>query len=149
MRRLSVLGLVLAIIAVAGVALAADPTGTWNWTMTGGRGGGGGGGGGGGKAAARQQTLKLKLDGDKLTGAVVGRNDTETAIDDATYKDGAISFSVTREFNGNKMTTKYTGKLSGDTIEGKIEMPGRNGGDPRTMDWKATRAVEKPAGKTT
>jgi len=28
---------------------------------------------------------------------------------------------VTREFNGNKVTSKYTGKLSGDSIKGKME----------------------------
>ncbi len=140
MRRLSVLGLVLAFVAVAGVALAADdPTGTWKWTMTGGGGKGGKGGGGQG----REVTLKLKLDGDKLTGAMVGRNDTETPIADASYKDGKISFSVTREFGGNTMTTKYSGTLSGDTITGKVEMPARGGGEPRTMDWTAKRSAEK------
>jgi hypothetical protein len=135
MRRLSVAGLVLAIVAVAGVALAAEnPTGTWTWTMTGGRGGGG---------QAREVTLKLKLEGDKLTGAMPGRDGAETAIDDAKYKDGDLSFSVTREFNGNKMTTKYSGKLTGDTIKGKIERPARGGGEPTTTDWEAKRAVEK------
>ena len=47
---------------------------------------------------------------------------------------------MTREFNGNKMTTKYSGKVSGDTIKGKIEMPARGGGDPMTRDWEAKRA---------
>ena len=130
-------------MAVAGVVLAADtpnPTGTWTWTMAGGRGGKKGGG------QAREQTIKLKLDGNKLTGVMVGRNDTETKIDDgATYKDGDFSFTVTREFNGNKMTTKYTGKVSGDTIKGTIEAPGRNGGDPVKRDWEAKRATEKKA----
>jgi hypothetical protein len=49
---------------------------TWNWTTT----------GMGGQALTT--TLKLKLDGDKLTGAVMGRNDQETAIEDATYMNG-------------------------------------------------------------
>ncbi len=95
------------------------------------------------RGAAREQTLKLKLEGDKLTGALLGRNDEETKIEDAKYKDGEFSFSVTREFNGNKMTTKYTGKVSGDTIKGTIEAPGRGGGDPVKRDWEAKRADEK------
>jgi hypothetical protein len=36
----------------------------------------------------------------------------------AKYKDGELSFTITRERNGQKMTTKYAGKVSGDTIKG-------------------------------
>lgn len=39
---------------------------------------------------------------------------------------------------------KYSGKVDGDKLTGKIEMPGRDGGEPRTMDWNATR---EPAAK--
>ena len=141
MRRLSVAGFVLALMAVATMVVAAEtanPTGTWKWTMTGGRGGKKGG-------AAREQVLKLKLEGTTLTGAMVGRNDEETKIEDAKYKDGELSFSVTREFNGNKMTTKYTGKVTGDTIKGTIERPGRGGGEATKVDWEAKRAEEKKA----
>jgi hypothetical protein len=87
----------------------------------------------------RTTTYKLKLDGDKLTGTVSGRNNTETAIEDGTFKDGTVSFSVTREFNNNKVTIKYSGKLDGDTIKGSSERPGQNGGDPVKRDWTATR----------
>lgn len=80
-------------------------------------------------------TLKLKLEGDKLTGAMVGRNGQETAIEDGTFKDGEVSFKVTRERQGNKVTTKYTGKVSGDTIKGKAGREGQEG-----RDWEAKRA---------
>src|SRR6185503_19879943 len=52
----------------------ADPTGTWTWTMPGRDG------------RTRTATLKLKLEGDKLTGTMVGRNNTETAIEEAKLK---------------------------------------------------------------
>lgn len=87
----------------------------------------------------RTTTYKFKLEGDKVTGTVTGRNNTETAIDDGTFKDGTISFSVTREFNNNKVTIKYSGKLDGDTIKGSSERPGQNGGEPVKRDWTATR----------
>jgi hypothetical protein len=103
-----------------------DPTGTWKWSVTGNNG------------QTRETTLKLKLDGDKLTGAIVGRNN-ETKIDDAKYKDGEVSFSVTRERNGQKFTTKYKGKVSKDTIKGKIDTE-RNG-QTQSRDWEAKRAV--------
>ena len=117
---LSALGLLL----LAGVAQAADPTGTWKYSVMFGD-------------QTREQTLKLKLEGDKLTGAVVGRNNTETAIGDATFKDDTVSFTVTRERDGNKFVTKYSGKLEGDTIKGKIESE-RNG-EKQSRDWSAKR----------
>ena len=59
-----------------------------------------------------------------------GRNNTDTAIEDGKFKDGTLTFTVTREFNGNKFTPKYSGKLDGDTIKGSSERPGQDGGDP-------------------
>ena len=106
---------------------AANPTGTWKWTVNAG-------------GQSREQTLKLKLDGDKLTGAVVGRNNRETAIEDARYKDGEVSFRITRERNGQKATQKFEGKVSGDTIKGKIEV--ERDGQTTTRDWEAKRAKE-------
>jgi hypothetical protein len=123
MKRLLVAPIVLAIVAMAGIARAEDPSGTWKWTTTAGN-------------NTREVTLKLKLDGDKLTGTISGRNN-DTEISDGTFKDGDISFNVVRERNGNKMTTKYTGKVSGDSIKGKIESE-RNG-QANSRDWEAKR----------
>ncbi len=106
-------------------AQAADPTGTWKWSTT-------------FNDQTREQTLKLKLEGDKLTGAMVGRNNMETAIGDATFKDDTVSFTVTRERDGNKFVTKYNGKLDGDTIKGKTES--ERDGQKRERDWEAKRA---------
>src|SRR5688572_26729645 len=101
MIRLALAGLVV-FVALAGTSRAAeDPNGTWKWSVT-------------FNDQTREQTVKLKLEGDKLTGAMVGRNNQETPIENGTYKDGEISFTSTRERNGQKFTTKYTGKLSGD-----------------------------------
>jgi hypothetical protein len=111
--------------AVATAADDANPTGTWKWTTTFGD-------------QSRESTLKLKLDGDKLTGAMVGRNDQETPIEDAKFSNGEVSFRVTRERNGQKFTSKYSGKVSGDTITGKIEFERQ--GQTQSRDWKATRS---------
>jgi len=71
----------------------------------------------------------LKLEGDKLTGKLSspGREaqPTETEITEGKMKGDEISFSVTREFNGNKRISKYSGKVSADTIKGKIESASR------------------------
>lgn len=109
---------------VSPVSAADDPTGTWKWTASFG-------------GQEREQTLKLKLEGDKLTGSMLGRDNQETAIENATFKDGKVSFSVTREFNGQKRTTKYNGALSGDTITGKSER--ERDGQVQSTDWVAKR----------
>jgi hypothetical protein len=117
----------LAFIGLSGVARGddkADPTGTWKWSIT-------------FNNQTRERTLKLKLEGEKLSGTLLGRNNTETAIEDATFKDGTVAFSVTRERNGQKFTTKYNGKLEGDTIKGKVEFE-RNG-QAQSRDWDAKR----------
>ena len=109
----------------------ADPTGTWTWTMPGRNGG-----------EAREIKLKLKLEGEKLTGTVSARQGQEdTAIEDAKMSGEDISFKVTREFNGNKFTAKYAGKLSGDNIKGKIET--ERDGNTNSRDWEAKRTPAK------
>ncbi len=127
MKRLVVAALVLAFAGPVGLARAddkPDPTGTWKWTVTMGD-------------QKRDVTLKLKLEGDKLTGAYVGRDGKDTPIEDATFKDGEVAFKVTRERQGMKFIFKYKGKLSGDTIKGKTEFE-RNG-ETQSRDWEAKR----------
>lgn len=93
----------------------------------------------------RETTIKLKAEGEKLTGTVSGRNN-DTAIEEGKIKGEEISFQVTREFNGNKVVIKYSGKVSGDTIKGKSEST--RDGQPQTRDWVAKReAAKEPAAK--
>lgn len=125
MKRIVAVTLAMAFIGLVGVARAADdPTGTWKWSVTFGD-------------KSIDASVKLKLEGDKLTGVYVGRNNTETPIENASFKDGKVAFSVTREFNGNKFTTKYNGTLSGDTIKGKSEF--ERDGQAQSRDWEAKR----------
>jgi hypothetical protein len=107
-------------------AKKADPTGTWTWSTPGRDGG-----------EARESTLKLKLDGDKLTGALSGRQGNETPITNAKLSGDEISFEVTREFQGNSFTQKFKGKISGDTITGKIAR--ERDGQTNERDWTAKR----------
>ena len=108
--------------------------GTWTWTTPGRDGG-----------PERKATLKLKTEGDKLTGTLSapgrGGQAVDTAIADAKVKGDEISFTVTREFNNNKVTSKYNGKISGDTIKGKIET--ERDGQTNSRDWEAKRDTEK------
>lgn len=93
----------------------------------------------------RESTFTLKVEGEKVTGTVSGRNN-DTAIEEGKIKGGEVSFQVTREFNGNKMVIKYTGKVSGDTITGKSEV--ERDGQAQKRDWVAKRqAVAKEPAK--
>src|SRR6185312_8717138 len=87
----------------------ADAAGTWTWSTPGRNGG-----------PERKSTLKLKVEGEKVTGTLSspGRQGAvnETAITDGKLKGEEVSFTVTREFNGNKISQKYHGKISGDSI---------------------------------
>lgn len=127
MKLRSIAAFLLLFVALAGVARAqnADPTGTWKWTVT-------------FNDNSFEQTLNLKFADGKLTGTMVGRNGQETAITDGKFENGQITFKVVRERNGNSFTTNYSGKLVGDTIEGKTSMTFND--QTREMDWKPTRA---------
>ena len=72
-----------------------------------------------------------------LTGAMLGRNNQETAIENATFKDDTVSFTVTRERGDQKFKSKYTGKVEGDAIKGKIETD--RDGKTNSRDWEAKR----------
>jgi hypothetical protein len=42
----------------------------------------------------------------------------DVAITDGKFKDGEVTFTVTREFKDQKFVTKYAAKVEGDTIKG-------------------------------
>jgi len=126
-RALAFASVVVATLVIApAVQGAEDPTGTWKWsTMF--------------NNQTRESTLKLKLEDGKLSGAMLGRNDQEIPIEDAKFEGDKVSFSVTRSRGEQKFTSKYSGTVSGDTIKGTVEMPGRDG-QTRSREWEAKKA---------
>ena len=120
---------VICVLAVAGLARAEDkpnPNGTWKYTAD-------------VNGQSIDVTIKLKLDGDKLTGSLTVL-DMETKIEDAKYSNGDVSFTVNRDMNGNKLTLKYKGKITGDTFKGKREL--ELDGQTNTREFEAKRAKE-------
>ena len=128
LRNLTAAFLAASVLTVA--AFAADLTGSWKWTAQ-------------GRNGPMEATAKLVLKDGALSGTVGGRMG-DAPIGDASFKDGKVAFSVTREFNDNKIVIKYEGQFAGDTITGTIERPGRDGGAPTKAEWKATRAADAP-----
>jgi hypothetical protein len=123
---------ILTLLACASLVLAdekkpATVDGTWKWSY---------------KTRDGKDTevsIKLKQDGEKLTGAYIARDGKETPISDGKIKGDQLSFDVNRDVGDQKMLFKYTGKLSGDTITGKI-LFGRE--KPLPHEWEAKRAKE-------
>lgn len=123
LRNLTMAFFATSLLTVA--TFAADISGSWKWTAP-------------GRNGSMETTAKLELKDGALTGTVSGRMG-DSPIGNASFKDDHVAFTVTREFNGNQFVIKYEGKLEGDTITGTIERPGRDGGAPTKVDWKATR----------
>src|SRR4051812_23145506 len=108
-------------LGVSGLS-AADVNGTWTWTQQ-----PRGGANAPANATPRKSTLKLKAEGDKLTGTITqpafgrrGGGDggtppapVETKISNGKVNGDSISFDVTREVQGNSFTAKYSGKVEG------------------------------------
>jgi hypothetical protein len=107
---------------------AAIPTGTWKWiapTNPDGR--------------TPEITFTLKLQGETLTG-MVNKSTGTTTITNGMFKGDEVSFQTVFEGKRGKRTTTYSGKLSGDTIKGKMEADG--GGPKISTDWEARRVKE-------
>src|SRR5215475_5436643 len=127
-KKLLFVTMMLLVVAIA--AFAADVSGKWTYEQPG-RGGGPG----------RPVTLTLKQDVSKLTGSVpgMGRGGDAPPIEIQNGKvDGdKVSFEVVREFQGNKMTSKYSGTVAGDEMKLHIATDTPNG--PRENDVTAKR----------
>jgi len=105
-----------------------NATGTWKWTRKAPDG------------TERETSATLKQDGEKLTGKVMSPMG-EIEIKDGKVKDGEVSFKITIERNGTEFNVKFSGKLTGDTIKGKVEFG--DGDNKRTMDWEPKRSKEE------
>ena len=136
MKKLALVAFLLGmfgLIASVNTALAADkddPTGTWKWKAKFGE-------------KEFERSLKLELKDGKLTGSMpgFGKGAKDTPIEDGKFKDGELSFTVTTMRKDQKNVSKYSGKVSGDTIKGSIvrEVDGKE----QKTDWEAKRDVKK------
>jgi hypothetical protein len=111
------IGLILYTVAVSILSVGilafpqdqkSDVSGTWKWSQE-------------GPGGQIEFVLKLKQDGEKLTGTITGFQGEETPIEEGKVKEGAISFKVTRDFGGRPFVTTYAGKVSGKTLKGRSE----------------------------
>ena len=100
---------------------AVDPTGTWKLATINAE----------TKAKSPERTLKLKLEGGKLTGTIDGRSSIngkvklfEWPIKDTKLQGNDIAFTVTHApvaGTGPDSTTTYEGRITGDAMKGTAE----------------------------
>ena len=139
MRPRNTIGSFLALALVAALAVPAyaedaktkaDVNGTWKWSFQSQNG------------EKRESTAKLKQEGEKVTGTVSGRQGGETEIKDGKIDaDGKLTFTVTREVNGNTMTDELRGQGRRRHDQGQDSMK-RGDGEAREREWEAKRAKE-------
>ena len=136
MRLKMVIAALSVLVFMVGSSFAGDVTGTWEGEMKmpemgqgGGPGGEGGRGGGMGSQGPRKWIFDLKQDGTKLTGSVKGPRGNASDIMDGKIEGDKLSFKVKSQgFQGNEMTIKYEGTLSGEEISFTFSMEGGMGG---------------------
>ena len=137
-------------LTVTGLNLSAgeptvNPTGTWRLTISSTN----------TQAHVAGQTLKLKLEGENVTGTLsrnAGGKIEELALEKGKLNGSDISFSthhfalvyehnVLQPTDTNMVThSVFQGQISGDTIKGKVEREYM--GNRRTQDWEAKRVKE-------
>ncbi len=92
-----------------------------------------------GRDGQPQETIfTFKVEGDKVTGAVSGRQG-DTPIADGKISGDEISFTVTRERQGATIKQLYKGKVSGDEIKFTRSVEGGQGNRP-PVEFTAKKA---------
>jgi hypothetical protein len=99
-------------MVVARPAMAIDPTGNWKAEIPCGN-----------RPIEARFWLRYDTEGPTLTGRYIDEfSDRYCPISDASFANGRLSFTVTRNIEGQTLTTRYEGLLSGDRISGKFSV---------------------------
>ena len=122
------MALVLGVCGLAGAAddKVVDPVGTWKCEYEIG-------------GQQRTSTLKIKKDGDNLTGTMSWPDQDETKLKDLKLKDGTLTFTAERKLAGmdDGITVEYKLKIDGDQLKGKGAA--EFGGEKREWEIEAKR----------
>ncbi len=114
------------VLANAADNKAADPAGTWKCEYEIG-------------GQQRTSTLKIKKDGDSLTGTMNWPDQEGEKLKDLKLKESTLTFSAVRKLPGmdSSINVEYKLTIDGDQIKGKGTSD--FGGEKRDWDIKATR----------
>jgi hypothetical protein len=113
-------GLIALATLTLGVSFAADIDGKWTGQVE-------------GRNGTQTQIIMLKADGSALTGNIQGARGGPVDISNGTIDGNNVSFTVVREFQGNKVTQEFKGMISGGQL--KLTVSGGRG-EPREVTYK-------------
>ncbi|MBX9789210.1 MAG: hypothetical protein K2Y37_09875 [Pirellulales bacterium] len=65
--------------------------------------------------------VNIKQDGDNYKGTMVGDDGVESELTDIAFKDDELKFALSRDFGGQQLTSKFTGKLTAEKFEGSVD----------------------------
>ena len=123
MKAILSMALVLGVSGLAGAAddKAVDPVGTWKCEYEIG-------------GQQRTSTLKIKKDGDKLSGTMSWTDQEDEPLKDLKLKEATLTFSAVRKLAGmdDGITVEYKLTVDGDKLKGKGES--EFGGEKREWD---------------
>jgi ubiquinone/menaquinone biosynthesis C-methylase UbiE len=103
--------------------IPANVTGTWIWTSSAGN-------------QKDQYVLKLEQKFQKVSGTLMA-NGSELAIENANLDGDKLQFIVRKKQEKQTMRMSFSGKVSGNSIEGSIKMDA--GSAVKTIQWDAKR----------
>ncbi|MDX2032479.1 MAG: DUF1080 domain-containing protein [Blastocatellia bacterium] len=83
--------------------------------------------------------LEVTREGGKLSGRFVGRFGSARPIQKIEFKDGALNFSLPRQYENMKVDLVFAGTLAGGKLAGTT-----NGEDGATLKWTGVRAPALP-----
>jgi hypothetical protein len=129
MKRASILGIAVTLVAACGASLfaqSADVTGEWDMTINSPQG-------------TNQVLLTLKRDGDALGGTVKGQRG-ERPLQSVTLKGNEITLVMKAMLQGQEATFTYTGTFEKGALKGTADFAGM-----ATGDWSAVRHVATAA----
>jgi hypothetical protein len=128
---------IVTILILAGTGTAEPPStgrrssrdlGTWKWSVN----------------KTLVMTLRLKHEGETLTGILISNDGPEKEIEDGKYDDGKLSFKVTSTAGKGDVTAEYAGIVAGTVINGgmRVYFGARPKALPGYMPWQAKRFRE-------
>ncbi|MDW8030188.1 MAG: hypothetical protein RMK94_17555, partial [Armatimonadota bacterium] len=103
--------------------IPAGVAGVWRWSVQTAKG-------------ERQYVMTLRQRFQKVSGTI-STDGRESPITDARLVGTQLSFALTQEIGGQKVTMKFSGRVNGDTINGTVDIQGGQFAGKR--DWVAKR----------
>ena len=114
--------LITLLTLLTATCFAGDITGNWKGTAE-------------GQNGPMERTFTFKVDGKKVTGETVSSFAGKSTLEDGMVDGDNVSFNINVKIQDNEMKLSYKGKVTGDKILFKVELPGGS----QNLEWNVTR----------